>query len=322
MTCPNCGTALMDEDLFCPNCGTNVPASAPTQTTAIQKQSKQKRSHKKLRLLIIILVALIVIGLCAYGIYSYYSMRGTCGNGLTWEYDGRGTLTISGYGQMENYDYVYYDSQHPSHTPGWGDYRNEISLIVIEDGATSIGNQAFRGCNNLKEIIIPDTVKRIGNGAFTGCESLEEISIPNGIEEIEKETFKECTNLADVSIPQSVTTIEASAFYHCSALTSLDLPDSIDSIGGKAFESTALTCITIPASVTELGQRTFADCQQLSKIVFKGNPPTVNEDPVFYHDGSVFYGVTATVFYPAGFNAWGNCPVRYFGENLVWHPIN
>ena len=74
---------------------------------------------------------------------------GKCGDDLTWVLDDNGTLTISGTGEMDN----YYANRSP-----WS-YNNEITSLVIEDGVTSVGNQAFACCFELRNVSLPDTLK-------------------------------------------------------------------------------------------------------------------------------------------------------------------
>lgn len=66
---------------------------------------------------------------------------GTCGTNLTWTLDSAGTLTISGTGAMDNY---YYDeSKTPWSDCPWHEYRSAVRKVIIEDGVTSIGSDAF-----------------------------------------------------------------------------------------------------------------------------------------------------------------------------------
>ena len=85
------------------------------------------------------------------------------GKNVIWAYD-NGTLTISGTGAMADYD---------SGNPGWYKYRDNITSIVIEDGVTHIGADAFKDCNNssLTSVTVCATACTLGNGAFGGCAS-------------------------------------------------------------------------------------------------------------------------------------------------------
>ena len=81
------------------------------------------------------------------------------GKNVIWAYD-NGTLTISGTGAMADYD---------SGNPGWYKYRDNITSIVIEDGVTHIGADAFKDCNNssLTSVTVCATACTLGNGAFS-----------------------------------------------------------------------------------------------------------------------------------------------------------
>ena len=114
---------------------------------------------------------------------------GTCGVNLKWKLD-NGTLTISGNGDMYNYDYKYNDDNN-NRSP-WQD--SDIKRVVIKQGVTSIGDSVFYGCNNLTSITIPNGVKNIGVAAFGGCRGLTSITIPNGVRSIDKSVFHGCSS--------------------------------------------------------------------------------------------------------------------------------
>jgi hypothetical protein len=57
----------------------------------------------------------------------------------------------------------------------------------------------------------------------------------------------------------------------CSGLTSVTIPNSVTSIGNKAFwECTSLTSVTIPDSVTSIGDYAFYLCSNLQTISYTG----------------------------------------------------
>lgn len=141
---------------------------------------------------------------------------GTCGKNLTWILDDYGTLTISGTGNMENWNL---SSGEKKESP----FKNnkEIKHVVIEDGVTDIGYCTFGDCSNLKDITIADSVTNIGKLAFKNCSSLENIIIPNSVEVINSYTFYNCNNITRVTIPTGVTTIDRKAFCECTNLTDI-----------------------------------------------------------------------------------------------------
>ena len=167
---------------------------------------------------------------------------GKCGASLTWTYtEATKTLTISGTGEMTDYDYSNFSNYSP-----WHSYSDDIVKVSIGEGVTSIGDAAFVDCTSLTSIQIPNSVTSIGEGAFSGC-----------------------TGLNSVTIGNSVTSIGYSAFFSCTRLTSISIPNSVTSIGRGAFSwCTGLTSVTIGNSVTYIGTDAFSDCSNLKQLTF------------------------------------------------------
>lgn len=67
--------------------------------------------------------------------------------------------------------------------------------VIIPNGIKKIGDDAFHGCNSLKNITIPNSVISIGNGAFSLCQLLTSITIPNSVPSIDAYVFYECDQL-------------------------------------------------------------------------------------------------------------------------------
>ena len=153
---------------------------------------------------------------------------GTCGENLVWTLDKKGTLTINGTGDMENWN------PYPLKTnPPWDTYRESIKKIFIAEGVTSIGDWAFCGCENLKSVKIPGSVNTI-RGAFGDCKSLKTVTIPNGVGEIDG--FCDCTSLTSVTIPSSVFWIRGRAFSGCTSLKSVIIPEKVRFVGERVFD--------------------------------------------------------------------------------------
>ena len=175
-----------------------------------------------------------------------------------------------------------------------------LTSIVIPASVTSIGEGAFMYCSSLTSITIPASVTTIGSWAFKGCTSLTSITIPEGVTTIGSYAFEGCSGLTSIVIPDSVTTIGWYAFKGCTSLTynvydngkylgnesnpylvlgeatstsitSCEINENCKVICGYAFYNCAsLTSITIPASVTSIGEGAFMFCSSLTDVYYEG----------------------------------------------------
>lgn len=100
-------------------------------------------------------------------------------------------------------------------------------------------------------------------------------------------------HILHVIIENGVTSIADSAFHGCTGLTSVSIPDSVTSIGNSAFSSTALCSITIPSSVMSIGKSVFFHCTRLSDITVDSN------SNYYYSENNVLYNKekTSLIFY-------------------------
>ena len=139
--------------------------------------------------------------------------------------------------------------------------------VIVKDGVTEIGSEAFSGCSGLTSITLPDSVTEIGDSAFSYCSDLTSITLPKNVTKIGSKAFSGCSGLTSITLPDSVTEIGDSAFSYCSDLTSITLPKNVTKIGRAAFENcSGLTSITLPESVTEIGSEAFYYCSGLTSI--------------------------------------------------------
>ncbi len=157
---------------------------------------------------------------------------------------------------------------------------NGLTSINIPNSVASLGNFAFYGCSSLTSITIPSSVTSIGRGVFQGCNGLISVTLPHSVTSIGGSAFQYCSLLTSVTIPNGVTSIADFTFCGCSSLTSITIPDNVKSIGKYAFKGcNGLTSITIPNSVTNIGNYAFSDCSGLAYVkIEKDTPISISPD--------------------------------------------
>lgn len=176
-----------------------------------------------------------------------------------------------------------------------------VTEVVIPEGVTSIGAEAFEACGNLTNVTIPDGVASIGDSAFWYCENLVGVVIPNSVTTIGADAFWHCKKLKDITIPVSVASIGDGAFFGCQWLADIDgwivfrgvlynyygtstdvvIPKEVTSIGSSSFCNCAkLNSVVISDSVTSIGSGAFCKCSSLTSVVIP-NSVTIIEEDVF-----------------------------------------
>ena len=181
-------------------------------------------------------------------------------------------------------------------------FTSALTGIVIPEGVTNLGFQAFKACSNLTTIQLPKSLTTIGNPSglvFDGCSGLA-----NGqfiIDDLEwwcsldirgvysnplyyaKKFYSapdvEVTNLV---IPEGVTSIGGYAFYRCEGITSVTLPSTLTAIGSNAFAYTNIESVAIPASVTEIEEGTFQHCAKLTTVTIPEGVTTIGGSAFAY----------------------------------------
>ena len=137
--------------------------------------------------------------------------------------------------------------------------------------------------------------------------SLVDIDL-SGITNTTGVNFNGKSKLHKILLPENLTSIGSFAFYGCS-LTSITIPNSVSSIGERAFcYCSSLTSISIPNSVTSVGDQTFSDCSSLTSITIPNSVTSIGKwafsscssltsisipNSVTYIDGSAFSGCSS-----------------------------
>ena len=157
-------------------------------------------------------------------------------------------------------------------------YFSSITSIVLPNSLTSIDEGAFL-YSKLTSITIPNNVTSISPRAFANCNSLVTVVLLDGVISIGESAFSNCSKLTSITIPSSVQSIDKSAFYDCSLLLTINVADeneyysSIDGVLYNKDQTTLIRCpqaktsITIPNTVTSIGESAFSGCKRLTSII-------------------------------------------------------
>ena len=155
-----------------------------------------------------------------------------------------------------------------------------LKTIKIPSGVTTIPDDCFSKCSSLESVTIPEGVTDIGGAAFSGC-NLKALTLPESLEKIKGRAFEDNRSLKSVNIPAKVKTIEQQAFYNC-GLTELVIPEGVQAIGYYAFFNNSLQNLTLPSTITSIGNSTFCYNYDLQSITCNAaTPPTLGDD-AFY----------------------------------------
>ncbi len=236
----------------------------------------EEEKHMKKILSLCLAAAFLIVSLSVLVQPALATANGTCGENLTWTLDENGVLTISGSGDMYDFD---------SDNMPWADYEEDIKFVEIEDGVTSIGDFAFFSLGAMADISIANSVASIGEQALSFCASLTAVKLPEGLTSISDGLFFWCENLVAVEIPDSVTSIGMMAFSMSEKLTDVKLPSGLTSIGMEAFYCCNLTSVVIPNTLTSIGDSAFSSCSNLTSVMLQDGLTSIGS--------SMFSGCTA-----------------------------
>lgn len=157
---------------------------------------------------------------------------------------------------------------------------DDLQSITLPASLTSIGDQAFMDCTELKTVTFIDSsdteylgLKSIGMQAFANS-AIDSIRIPDTCTDIFDKAFDGALDLTAIRGMNGLRMINNTVFRN-TGLTDIIIPESVTSIGQEAFvQSQKLRNVSIGRHVASIGARAFADSPELITLTFSTSSGT------------------------------------------------
>lgn len=246
--------------------------------TAMRRRFRQL--HKRLpalALAVLLLLCCVPFAMAAEG-------SGQCGDQLTWTLSGE-TLIIEGSGPMWDFS--------ESDMAPWYEFREEITVVILPDGLTTVGDLAFYELGYLDAIIIPNTVKRIGDYAFAYCQRARMLTIGSGVTEIGIASFSDCYSVTSLRLPDGLKSIGAKGFYRLESIPTVTVPASVTELGVSAFGyCSRMVSADVQANITQLPEYCFYGCELLHSVTLPSQMDSISDFSFNECDSltTVYYG--------------------------------
>lgn len=125
-------------------------------------------------------------------------------------------------------------------------YLSQLRRIILPDDVKRIGSEAFEYTKLLKHINFPASLRSIGREAFSGSGiAMNPLVLPKSLEVIEERAFSQCRGFQEVEWPSSLKKIQQYAFSE-TAITTLSIPDNLEELGNMAFSFAKLQNVSFP----------------------------------------------------------------------------
>ena len=224
------------------------------------------------------------------------------------------------------------------------EYNRSFKSVSIPASVTTIGEYAFAHCGVTSVTFATNSqLTTVDKYAFFSSSSLQNIALPDGVTTIGVAAFNGCNNITSISIPDSITTIENRALdFNSSAFTVynnakylgnstnpyLVLVGAIDTsittcnihtdaklIYAFAFENcTLLTSVTIPDSVTIIGNSVFYKCDALESLIIGSGVTSIGDGIIYYES---YDAKLKSVYYGGSAEEWNTIAIGKYNGNLT-----
>ena len=153
---------------------------------------------------------------------------------------------------------------------------SKINKVTLNEGLKSIGDMAFFN-STIQEVIFPSTLEQLEENIFYYCYHLKKADLSRTkLTKLPASTFV-YAGVEEVLLPATLTEIGAQAFLKTSQLKTIEIPENVRTIGLEAFRESSITTVKLPNGVTNIAQRAFYYCPELTEVTTYGT--VFNDDP-------------------------------------------
>lgn len=161
------------------------------------------------------------------------------------------------------------------------EYDEEGEYTITITGVSEIHNSLLYGIRNVVEVIIPNNITSLPKTVFRDCINLEKVVLPNGISSIGDQFCRGCGNLVEINLPDGLEDIGIYFLYGC-GLDEVIFPYGVSTIKTRALQSSNVSNVVIPKSVTSIGNYAFQGCQNLSYIEIPNSVESIGDHFGYY----------------------------------------
>ena len=173
---------------------------------------------------------------------------------------------------------------------------HKLTILTFGDALKSVGESAFKDCDNITNLSLPDATETIADNAFYGCSSVTSINLGTGVKEVGAGSFAKCSALTAIRFPSCQTSLGESAFEDCIKLTYVSLGGNLAAVGAKAFKNcVVLSEMVVPDNVTSIGDEAFYGCSGIAAMTLSAKLKTIGARVFWNNSGLVSLSVPGTV---------------------------
>ena len=164
-----------------------------------------------------------------------------------------------------------------THLATYPQAKNSGGAYAVAEGTSTIDEGAFSSAQ-ITSLTLPSSLRSVSKAAFVGSR-VTSLTLPDGFESMDDTAFWYMPKLERVDLG-GATALPDSAFRYDKVLAEVNFrPDlnRLTDVGDYAFDTTALTSVTLPDSVVSIGKGAFADNAALTSVHLGSGVASIGE---------------------------------------------